>query len=223
VARPARYGLRDETLLDKRVRDTWEIPKSRLKIDQRRWKRTLLPVLERLRSDLGLPAGCTLKAELHNALVYAPGQFFLPHQDSEKGDDMVGTLVVMMPSAFKGGALVIEHGGEKVTYRGSKKSLSLIAFYADCHHEVRPVTEGYRVALTYNLMLEHGGVVTASSHATHGRPATIAALGELLREHFETPLPARAARLPGLRDRRLSRHTGSSPSASGAGAESRRP
>jgi hypothetical protein len=27
-------------------------------------------------------------------LVYAPGQFFAPHQDSEKTDDMIGTLVV---------------------------------------------------------------------------------------------------------------------------------
>ena len=187
IARPARYGLRDETILDPRVRNTWEIPKSRVKIDRRRWNRSLLPVLEQLRRDLGFPDGCTLKAELHNLLVYAPGQFFLPHQDSEKGDDMVGTLVVMMPSAFKGGAIVIAHGGEKVTYRGSKQSLSLIAFYADCHHEVRPVTEGYRVVLTYNLMLERGGDAVASATA---KPSMIAALAELMREHFETPLPA---------------------------------
>ena len=40
MARPARYGRREQTLLDTRVRDTWEIPKSRVKIDQRQWKRT---------------------------------------------------------------------------------------------------------------------------------------------------------------------------------------
>jgi hypothetical protein len=32
-------------------------------------------------------------------LVYGKGQFFLPHQDSEKDDAMVGTLVVSLPSA----------------------------------------------------------------------------------------------------------------------------
>jgi len=44
LARPARYGRGEKTLLDRRVRDTWEIPRSRVKIDRRRWNRTLLPV-----------------------------------------------------------------------------------------------------------------------------------------------------------------------------------
>ena len=29
--------------------------------------------------------------------------------------------------------------------------IAFAAFYADCIHEVRPVTEGYRLALIYNL------------------------------------------------------------------------
>jgi hypothetical protein len=49
---------------------------------------------------------------------------------------------------------VLEHHDEKVSYRGSADRLTLVAFYADCHHAVRPVTAGYRVALTYNLFLE---------------------------------------------------------------------
>jgi hypothetical protein len=35
VARPARYGLREKTLLDPRVRDTWEIGKRQIKLDTR--------------------------------------------------------------------------------------------------------------------------------------------------------------------------------------------
>lgn len=153
VARAARYGLGEATLLDTRVRDTWEVPKSRVKIDRRHWNRTLRPMLEALRADLGLPAGRTLRAELHSLLVYSRGQFFLPHRDSEKDDDMVATLVVALPSTVRGGALVVEHAGDRVTYRGSKEKLTFIAFYADCRHEVRPVRSGHRVALTYNLML----------------------------------------------------------------------
>jgi hypothetical protein len=152
VARPARYGLREQTLLDPQVRDTWEVPRSRVRIDRRRWNQTLLPQLEQIGSELGLPAGCRLKAELHSMLLYEPGQFFAPHQDSEKSDDMVGTLVVLLPSEAKGGALTIEHGSEKVSYRGSTTKLTLIAFYADCRHEVKPLREGHRVALTFNLL-----------------------------------------------------------------------
>jgi len=96
VARPARYGFRKETRLDDRIRDTWEIPKSRVTIDQRTWSHTLRPLLDQIRRNLGLPDGCRLSAELHNMLVYEPGQFFVTHQDSEKTDDMIGTFPYML-------------------------------------------------------------------------------------------------------------------------------
>nr|WP_240797898.1 2OG-Fe(II) oxygenase [Streptomyces sp. F001] len=76
--------------------------------------------------------------------MYGKGQFFLPHQDSEKDDAMVGTLVLCLPSAHTGGELVIEHAGQHSTYRASKTELTLIAFYADCRHEVTPVRSGCR-------------------------------------------------------------------------------
>jgi hypothetical protein len=101
IGRPARFGKGEQTLLDAKVRDTWEIPKSRIKIDKRQWNATLRPILDRLRADLGLPEGCQLEAEFHSMLVYAPGQFFAPHQDSEKVDAMIGTLVVTLPSAAR--------------------------------------------------------------------------------------------------------------------------
>ncbi len=190
IARPARYGHKERTLLDKNVRHTWEIPKSRVKIDQRRWNQTLHPTLQELQAELGLPEHCKLKAELHSMLLYEPGQFFQAHQDSEKTDDMVGTLLVTLPSDYKGGALVIEHQGEQVTYRATKGRLSFIAFYADCQHEVRPVTQGHRVVLSYNLMLR--GDATAVSPS----PATVKTLANRLRDHFRKPRPARYARDP---------------------------
>jgi hypothetical protein len=153
IARPARYGMGEQTLTDPRVRNTWEVPKSRVRIDKQWRDRTLTPMLAALRGDLGLPNDCRLKAELHAVLVYAPGQFFVPHQDSEKSDAMVGTLSLILPGPSRGGALVIEHAGSKRTYRASDKLLTFVAFYADCRHEVRPVISGYRVVLTYNLML----------------------------------------------------------------------
>ena len=75
VARPARYGQGELTLLNRQVRNTWEIPRSRVRIDKRRWNRTLRPLLERLGADLGLSATARLDAELHSVLVYGPGQF----------------------------------------------------------------------------------------------------------------------------------------------------
>lgn len=152
-----------------------------MRIDQRRWNRTLLPQLETLRAELGLPEGSRLKAELHSLLLYEPGQFFAPHQDSEKADDMVGSLVVLLPSAAKGGALVVEHRGEKSIFRGSATKLTFVAFYADCRHEVRPVREGSRLALTYNLVSTgEGAEPPVEAHQ-------VEALKAAVDEYFRTP------------------------------------
>jgi 2OG-Fe(II) oxygenase superfamily len=187
LARPARYGYKNETRLDRRVRDTWEIPGSRLSIDERRWARTLVPQLERIRCDLGLPGKCRLRADLHNLLVYGPGQFFAPHQDSEKADDMIGTLVVSLPSRFTGGAMVLEHQGQRMLVGGSARHLTLVAFYADCRHEVRPVKQGHRIALTYNLIAEGDGSAAPL-------PADrIESLNASVRRFFETPRPSHLA------------------------------
>jgi hypothetical protein len=169
VAQPARHGYKDETRLDPKVRDTWEIGRRRVSIDEDRWGEALTPALARIARDLGLSEGSTLKAELHNLLVYGPGQFFRPHQDTEKAQGMIGTLVVCLPSQFKGGDMWVDHKGDKTVIRASPKDLTLVAFYADCHHEVRPVREGYRVVLTYNLLLQ--GERAASAVAADGLEA----------------------------------------------------
>lgn len=184
LGRPARYGRGTETLVDPAVRDTWEIPKSRVKIDKRRWNATLMPVVDRLRAALGLPESCVLDAELHSLLVYAPGQFFVPHQDSEKEDGMVGSLVVTLPSSFTGGALEVAHEGVTATYRGSKKYLSFVAFYSDCHHQVKPVKSGHRVVLTYNLLLR--GDSSAAPYVADD-PRMVEELAECLEGHFKMP------------------------------------
>jgi hypothetical protein len=179
VARPASYGHGEATVVDRNVRDTWEIPLSRVKIDKRRWSQTLTPILAAVRDDLGLPVTARLRAELHSMLVYEPGQFFAAHQDSEKSDDMVGSLVVMLPSNSAGGDLLIEHRGQSVRYQGSASSLTFVAFYSDTRHEVLPVERGYRVVLTYDLTVI--GDTTATRH--HG-PDIAAPVAALLVHHF---------------------------------------
>ena len=96
---------------------------------------------------------------------------------------MVGTLVVTLPSSYTGGELMVGHNEEWKAYRGSKTALSLVAFYADCRHEVLRVQSGYRITLTYNLLL-HG-----DTSRPEGDDGTVAELADLLREHFSTPVP----------------------------------
>lgn len=187
IARPAKFGWQDQTLLDRTVRDVWEIPKSKVKIDKRAWNKTLQPLLEQFQVKLGLGESGRLKAALHNLLVYAPGQFFRPHQDSEKLDGMVATLVIILPCEHRGGDLIVDLRGEKKRFQPSRTiadQLTCIAFYADCQHEVRAVTAGYRVALTYNLVLE--GVT--EKVRVPDKDKALASLTEALRDYFDQRL-----------------------------------
>ena len=181
LGQPARFGRGEQTLTDPDVRDTWEIPKRLVRAE---WNdATLKDILATVKEELGLPNAAGLTADLHSLLVYEPTQFFLAHQDSEKDDSMVGTLVVTLPSSYAGGELMVAHNEEWKAYRGSKTALSLVAFYADCRHEVLRVESGYRITLTYNLLL-HG-----DTSRPEGDDGTVAELADLLREHFSTPVP----------------------------------
>ena len=178
LGQPARFGRGEETVTDPDVRDTWEIPKHLVRAE---WNdATLKDVLATVKEELGLPNAAELTADLHSLLVYETNQHFLAHQDSEKDDSMVGTLVVTLPSNFAGGELMVGHNEEWKAYRGSKTVLSLVAFYADCRHEILKVTSGYRITLTYNLLL-HG-----DTSRPPGEDGTVAELADLLREHFST-------------------------------------
>ena len=174
-ARPARFGRGEQTLTDLSVRDTWEITPDQVTLTGLDWD----AILTEVRDELGLPARARLRAEPHALLVYGKGQFFLPHQDSEKDDTMIGTLVVSLPSSHTGGELVIEHNGKTVAYQASAGEVSVAAFYADCRHEVKPVRTGYRVTFSCNLLLdsEPAGEVPVEPSAEAARYLT---------EHFTT-------------------------------------
>jgi hypothetical protein len=175
AARPASFGRGTKTLVDPGVRDTWELTPNQFTLDGR-WQQVLDGALDVLRDRLGLSPTARLWLEPHAMLVYGKGQFFLPHQDSEKHDAMVGSVVLWLPSVHTGGELVVEHAGTRETYRGSRESLSFVAFYADCRHEVRPVRSGHRVSITFNLLAEEVDPAT--------QPEPAAAVAQCLTEHF---------------------------------------
>ena len=94
LAKPAQFGWRAQTILDEDVRKVWEVTKSKVKIGKKQWSKKFDPLLLKIKNDLGLPKKSNLKAELHNMLIYEPGCFCNPHQDSEKLDGMVATMGV---------------------------------------------------------------------------------------------------------------------------------
>lgn len=155
AATQAPYGLGEETVMDPSVRKAWQLEPSSLKILNPEWQSYLSGILQEVQCQLGIQQ--EIQASLYKMLVYESGSFFKPHRDTEKEDGMFATLVIGLPSYHEGGELRVEHDGamENISFGGEEKRYHFhyAAFYADCRHEVRPVLEGYRVCLVYNLSL----------------------------------------------------------------------
>lgn len=193
IASRSPYGRREQTLVDPTVRSGWEVAKSRIKIDGRRWNPVLREILDALHEQLGTPG--RLSARLDKLTIYGPGEFFKAHQDTEKSADMIGTLVVLLPSRFSGGSLRVDRQGEKIEFRRTAKAaaqLEILGFYADCHHEVRPIKSGHRIALVYQLCAELDAA--AAGPELDIAPDQLESLELAVASHFETPQPVRYAR-----------------------------
>ncbi len=119
--------------------------------------------------ELGLGPSANVTAQLYKLLLYEPGGFFVPHKDTEKEKGMFASLVVTLPSHFKGGELIVKHQGIEKKFRPENPSYSTsyVSFFADCKHEIKPVTSGYRLALVYNVVsLDNGPLPSPASNSS---------------------------------------------------------
>ncbi|MCF6251321.1 MAG: 2OG-Fe(II) oxygenase [Methylococcaceae bacterium] len=153
VAERAPYGKGYETLVDTEVRRTWQINVNQVNLSGKYWQKDLADIVNHVKLDLGVD--CAVSAELYKLLVYDAGCFFSSHRDTEKTDGMFATLIIVLPSLYSGGELLVRHQQEevKLDLRSQEpEEISFAAFYADCVHEVLPITEGCRLTLVYNLI-----------------------------------------------------------------------
>lgn len=158
VAARAPYGRGEHTLIDESVRRTWQLTVDQVRVGGAAWLKVFPEVVGRVVAGLGCD-GVPVMAELYKLLVYETGGFFKAHRDTEKTPGMFGTLVVVLPSEHEGGELVVRHGGREAVVDMAAREFTEIrfaAFYADCEHEVRPVTKGHRVCLVFNLVQPEG-------------------------------------------------------------------
>lgn len=154
-AHKAPFGKGSQTILDNMVRSAWEIDAGMLKFKGNQWPAFLNRILHDIKTDLGIK-GDTIAAHLYKMLIYEKGDFFLPHKDSEKEKGMFGTLVIGLPSTHSGGELLVRFDGKEKSISfdtwAANYEIPYAAFYADCDHEIKPLTAGYRVCLVYNLI-----------------------------------------------------------------------
>ncbi|KAJ2928436.1 hypothetical protein H1R20_g8649, partial [Candolleomyces eurysporus] len=142
-------------------------------------------------------SSCAIKpqCELKKLLLYPAGSRSFPCTD-ETGNakKTFATVVFILPSAFEGGEVHLSHGGLEGVIDASNDSnlsTSILAWYKDVNHEVKPVLSGYRLALEYDL------VYTARRPSLPDTGAAQAALRKVLCEWEEEGLDLRAYLLSG--------------------------
>ncbi|HEX8199508.1 MAG TPA: 2OG-Fe(II) oxygenase [Isosphaeraceae bacterium] len=205
----APYGKGEKTLVDTKVRRVWRMEPDRFSLTNPEWDRFVAETVGKVQEALGLEKQ-KLESHLYDLLIYEPKSFFLPHRDGEKLDRMVATLVIVLPSNYEGGELVVRHEGQEqaIDFRsgdGSPFHIHFAAFYADCEHEVRPLRKGYRLGLVYNLTLAKSKKGITAPRNTSSRSARSCAPGRRTTRSGSSPsrstISTPRAGSPGMRSR----------------------
>ncbi|CUE60509.1 Hypothetical protein, putative, partial [Bodo saltans] len=140
----ARGGVNGKTVMDRSACKTLRVAADRVSV--------VWPAMSHAVTDcaahLGLGAGVT--AQLHDVLVYQPGDFFKRHVDSIKHPRHCATMVVdtgLAVGRCVGGVL---HVGDKPWV--SCGSGSYAAWHTNAEHHVTELEAGHRVVAMYNLL-----------------------------------------------------------------------
>ncbi|OCH89187.1 hypothetical protein OBBRIDRAFT_778903 [Obba rivulosa] len=209
LCEPATFGMNDQDVYDETYRKTGQLDAAYFaaKFDPQ-----CCGLLDAIRGDLMEgDYEKPIRAELYKLNVYGPGSFFEAHQDTTRGQDMFGSLVLIFPAKHEGGALVLRHEGSEwrvdsaTTLATSETpSVGYVAFFSDVEHEVSPVVSGYRVTVTYNLYYadtDTSGCNHEDHSAARDPPANEAAFLAGLRALLEDEscMPAGGTLCSGLR------------------------
>ncbi|OWZ02866.1 hypothetical protein PHMEG_00025503 [Phytophthora megakarya] len=153
------FGRKLDTMMDENVRKSWQLAPDQVELKNPLWHTGMEKLSDTIAGRLGykdIPMQC----KLYKLLVYGEGGHFVKHQDTEKEDGMVATLVIQLPSVHEGGNLVVYRRGE-VKYRhdfgkqeGTAEYLPHYAVhYADAEHALETVVSGFRLVLVYSICL----------------------------------------------------------------------
>jgi hypothetical protein len=153
----AAFGMGRKTRYDRTVRDALQIKAEGGAFSVLHFDPAAAGILEQIRRELVPQVPDALTAELYNLNVYATGGHFVQHKDTPCGSDMLGTLVVCLPSQFSNGAFVVKHQGVFQTYdwghaireQAEPTRIHWAAFFGDVDHQIERVWGGLRVTLTY--------------------------------------------------------------------------
>ncbi|MGH9845452.1 MAG: hypothetical protein ACREEM_42615 [Blastocatellia bacterium] len=153
----ASFGAGRKTRYNRAVRDALQLKAEGGAFSVLNFDPLAAGILDQIRRELAPHLPDSLTAELYNLNVYTTGGHFVPHKDTPRGSDMLGTLVVCLPSQFSNGAFVLRHQGVFQTFdwgraireQAEPACIHWAAYFGDVDHQIEEVWGGLRITLTY--------------------------------------------------------------------------
>ncbi|KAF9227653.1 hypothetical protein BS17DRAFT_799884 [Gyrodon lividus] len=133
----APYGKGTQTVVDEKVRDTLQIDLQRIQFTDPAWK-----------PYVGKALGAAVSTTPPQCELF---KVFL----TEKLKGMFAMIIIVLPSQYSGGQVRLSHEPSHEIFDLSSSftfTTSVLAWYADVYHKVKPVTSEFRLELSYNLV-----------------------------------------------------------------------
>ncbi|KAJ7116221.1 hypothetical protein C8R43DRAFT_960894 [Mycena crocata] len=121
----------------------------------------------------------SLRAEIRELNVYDSAYVAQPRTMSPRDESIVGSLIVVFPTAHEGGVLTVEHECTTWTFDAAAwvaatalaptPAIAYVALYGGIAHTIGPILSGHRVTLVYNLRLVDRATDVRSSDTTTDR------------------------------------------------------
>jgi hypothetical protein len=163
--KPAPFGAGKRTRYDRSVRDALQLKAEGEAFRVENFGPESAGLLKEIQRELVPHDPSPISAELYSLNVYTRDGHFAPHKDTPRGNDMLGTLVVCLPSQFGNGKFVLTHRGvvqkfdwgSAIEAQKEANQLHWAAFFGDVDHQIERIWSGARVTLTYLLRRGAGG------------------------------------------------------------------
>ena len=98
--KPAPFGDGKKTRYDRAVRDAFQLKAEKGGFAVENFDPESAGILKEIQRELVPHDPNPISAELYTVNVYTDGGHFARHKDTPRGEDMLGTLVVCLPSQF---------------------------------------------------------------------------------------------------------------------------
>lgn len=99
--------------------------------------------------------------KLRELLLHEPGSFIKRYQHSVTEPEIIGTIVISLPSTHKGGDIKLSFGKQIRTCQTSPESeskLVALAWLGEVSCEIEELLSGHRLVLTYDIVVPNIGM-----------------------------------------------------------------